>query len=69
MYKILCKDGMAKRGQLETVHGTVQTPLFMNVGTVGAIKGAVTTGDLHEINTQIMIWEVSANLLSGISRY
>ncbi len=55
MYKILCKDGMAKRGQLETVHGTVQTPLFMNVGTVGAIKGAVTTGDLHEINTQIML--------------
>lgn len=55
MYKIICKDGMAKRGTLETVHGTVQTPVFMNVGTVGAIKGAVSTRDLQEINTQIML--------------
>ena len=40
MYKLLTKDGMAKRGEFETVHGTIQTPVFMNVGTVGAIKGA-----------------------------
>ena len=39
MYKLLTKDGMAKRGEFETVHGTIQTPVFMNVGTVGAIKG------------------------------
>ena len=51
MYKILCKDGSAKRGQLETVHGTVQTPVFMNVGTVGAMKGAVATTDLLNLNT------------------
>ena len=55
MYKIICKDGMAKRGELETVHGTVQTPVFMNVGTVGAIKGAVSTRDLQEIRTQVML--------------
>ena len=47
------KNGRAKRAQLETVHGTVQTPLFMNVGTVGAIKGAVATTDLKEIGTQV----------------
>lgn len=53
MYKLLTKDGMAKRGEFETVHGTVQTPVFMNVGTVGAIKGAVSTDDLRQIGTQI----------------
>lgn len=53
MYRLICKDGNAKRGELVTVHGTVQTPLFMNVGTVGAIKGAVSTMDLHEIGTQV----------------
>ena len=46
MYKILCKDGRAKRAEFQTVHGTVQTPLFMNVGTAAAIKGAVATTDL-----------------------
>ena len=55
MYKILCKDGSAKRGQLETVHGTVQTPVFMNVGTVGAMKGAVATTDLLNLKTQIVL--------------
>ena len=40
MYKILCKDGRAKRAEFQTVHGTVQTPLFMNVGTAAAIKGS-----------------------------
>ncbi len=52
-YQILAKDGRAKRAVLETVHGTVQTPVFMNVGTVGAIKGAVSTDDLREIGTQV----------------
>ena len=53
MYKLLTKDGMAKRGEFETVHGTIQTPVFMNVGTVGAIKGAVSTDDLRTIETQV----------------
>lgn len=53
MYKLLTKDGMAKRGEFETVHGTIQTPVFMNVGTVGAIKGAVSTDDLRTIVTQV----------------
>ena len=53
MYKLLTKDGMAKRGEFETVHGTIQTPVFMNVGTVGAIKGAVSTMDLKDIGTQV----------------
>ena len=53
MYKLLTKDGMAKRGEFETVHGTIQTPVFMNVGTVGAIKGAVSTDDLRTLGTQV----------------
>ncbi|HIR28364.1 MAG TPA: tRNA guanosine(34) transglycosylase Tgt [Candidatus Choladousia intestinigallinarum] len=53
MYRILKKDGRAKRAELSTVHGTVQTPVFMNVGTAAAIKGAVATTDLEEIGTQI----------------
>lgn len=53
MYRLLKKDGNAKRGELTTVHGTVQTPVFMNVGTAAAIKGAVSTEDLEEIGTQI----------------
>ena len=53
MYKILKREGMAKRAHFETVHGAVETPVFMNVGTVAAIKGAVATTDLHEIGTQI----------------
>ena len=52
-YKIIAKDGRAKRAEVSTVHGTIQTPLFMNVGTVGAIKGAVSTDDLKEIRTQV----------------
>lgn len=52
-YKIIARDGRAKRGSVTTVHGTVQTPVFMNVGTVGAIKGAVSTDDLREIKTQV----------------
>lgn len=53
MYKILKTEGMAKRAEFETVHGTIQTPVFMNVGTVAAIKGAVSTMDLKTINTQV----------------
>ncbi len=53
MYKLLCRDGNAKRGEFHTVHGVIQTPVFMNVGTVGAIKGAVSTMDLKEIGTQV----------------
>ena len=53
MYKILKTDGRAKRAEFTTVHGTVQTPVFMNVGTVAAIKGAVATTDLQQIGTQI----------------
>lgn len=53
MYKILKKDGNAKRAEFETVHGTIQTPVFMNVGTAAAIKGAVSTEDLQGIKTQV----------------
>ena len=52
-YRIIATDGRAKRAELETVHGTVQTPLFMNVGTVAAIKGAVSADDLKTIGTQV----------------
>ena len=47
------QTGVQKRGELQTVHGTIQTPVFMNVGTVAAIKGAVSTMDLKEIGTQV----------------
>lgn len=53
MYKLLKKDGQAKRGQFHTVHGVIETPVFMNVGTAAAIKGAVSTEDLHNIKTQV----------------
>ncbi len=53
MYKLIKKDGNARRGQLTTVHGVVETPVFMNVGTVAAIKGAVSTEDLEQIGTQV----------------
>ena len=46
MYKLLKQEGRAKRAEVTTVHGTIQTPVFMNVGTVAAIKGAVSTADL-----------------------
>ncbi len=53
MFKVLAKDGAAKYGRFETVHGTIETPVFMNVGTAGAIKGAVAAEDLKEIKTQV----------------
>jgi queuine tRNA-ribosyltransferase len=55
MYKILKKDGTAKRAEFTTVHGTVQTPVFMNVATVAAIKGGVSTEDLEGIGTQVVL--------------
>jgi len=53
MFKLLSTDNLARRGEFHTVHGTVQTPVFMNVGTIGAIKGAVSSKDLEEIGCQI----------------
>lgn len=53
MFKVLKKEGKAKRGTFTTVHGTVQTPVFMNVGTLAAIKGAVSSMDLKEIGCQV----------------
>ncbi len=52
-YQILAEEGRAKRAHMETVHGVIETPVFMNVGTVAAIKGAVSTDDLKEIGTQV----------------
>lgn len=54
-YKIIAKDGRAKRAEVTTAHGTIKTPVFMNVGTVAAIKGAVSTDDLCEIKTQVQL--------------
>ncbi len=53
MYRILKQEGRAKRAELSTVHGVIQTPVFMNVGTAAAIKGAVSTEDLEQIKTQV----------------
>ena len=55
MYQLLKQEGRAKRGEFHTVHGTIQTPVFMNVGTVAAIKGAVSTADLEAIGTQVQL--------------
>ncbi len=55
MYKILKKENRAKRAEFKTVHGTIQTPVFMNVATVAAIKGAVSTEDLEQIGTQVVL--------------
>ncbi|MEY8508786.1 tRNA guanosine(34) transglycosylase Tgt [Lachnospiraceae bacterium 42-17] len=53
MYELIKRDGLAKRGRLDTVHGVIETPVFMNVGTAAAIKGAVSTEDLKKIGTQV----------------
>lgn len=55
MFKVIKKEGYARRGELKTVHGTVQTPVFMNVATCGAIKGAVSALDLKDIKCQIQL--------------
>ena len=53
MYKVLKKCGRAKRAEFHTPHGVIQTPVFMNVGTAGAIKGAVSTEDLEQLKCQV----------------
>ena len=55
MYELLKKEGRAKRGVFHTVHGDIQTPVFMNVGTAAAIKGAVSTEDLKQLKTQVQL--------------
>lgn len=55
MYKLIKKNGRARRGEFETVHGSVQTPAFMNVATAGAIKGALSAYDLKSINCQVQL--------------
>lgn len=55
MYNLIKKEGRAKRSEFHTVHGTIQTPVFMNVGTIAAIKGAVGTEDLEQIGTQVQL--------------
>lgn len=55
MYRLLKTEGRAKRGEFETVHGTIQTPVFMNVGTAAAIKGAVGTDDLNNLKCQVQL--------------
>ncbi|MBR7083078.1 MAG: tRNA-guanine transglycosylase, partial [Clostridia bacterium] len=53
MFKLIKTDGHARRGPMETVHGSIETPVFMNVGTSAAIKGGVSTMDLYEVGCQI----------------
>lgn len=55
MYTLIKKEGNARLGTFETVHGTVQTPVFMNVGTAGAIKGAVSADDLKTLGCQVLL--------------
>ena len=55
VYELLKREGRAKRGIFHTVHGDIQTPVFMNVGTAGAIKGAVSTQDLKEVHCQVQL--------------
>ena len=53
MYTLLKQEGRARRGQFQTVHGTVQTPAFMNVGTSAAIKGGISSYDLKDLKCQV----------------
>ncbi len=55
MYEVIARDGRAKSARFHTVHGVIETPVFMNVGTIGAIKGAVSTEDLENIDTQVLL--------------
>ena len=55
MYTLIKQEGNARLGTIETVHGTVQTPVFMNVGTAGAIKGAVSADDLKTLGCQVLL--------------
>ncbi len=53
MFTLLKQEGAARRGQFETVHGTIQTPVFMNVGTAAAIKGGISSVDLRDLKCQV----------------
>ena len=53
LFELLKKEGRARRGILHTVHGDIQTPVFMNVGTCAAIKGGVSPSELVELNCQV----------------
>ena len=55
MYRLIKQEGAARRAEFETVHGTVQTPAFMNVATAGAIKGAVSAYDLKDLHCQVQL--------------
>ena len=55
MYRLIKQQGNARRGEFTTVHGTVQTPAFMNVATCGAIKGALSAFDLKELRCQVQL--------------
>ena len=55
MYRLIKQEGSARRGEFTTVHGTVQTPAFMNVATAGAIKGAVSAYDLKDLHCQVQL--------------
>ena len=55
MYKLLKQENRARRGEFHTVHGTIQTPAFMNVATAAAIKGGLSAYDLREIKCQVML--------------
>ena len=55
MYRLIKKEDTARRGEFETVHGTIQTPAFMNVATCGAIKGALSSTDLETVGCQVML--------------
>ena len=59
MYELLKVEGRAKRGRFHTPHGVIETPVFMNVATVAAIKGALSTEDLDTIDTQVEIGRAS----------
>ena len=54
-YRLIKKEGAARRGEFQTVHGTVQTPAFQNVATAAAIKGGLSAHDLKEIRAQVML--------------
>ena len=64
-YEILKTEGRAKRARVSTVHGEIQTPVFMNVGTVAAIKGAVSTMDLRNPYTGRAVQYVSSSCKNG----
>ncbi len=55
MFTLVKKEGNARRGRLETPHGTIETPVFMNVATCGAIKGGLSSRDLEDVNCQVML--------------